>query len=178
MSALYVCLFSNGHLKVGRSVNALARISHHEARVSCLGVELVDYRVFDCVAHPGPAEAALIDRCVDACSKRNKNEWFEGVDFDSACEWAAECASTQTGIDEAIGVMGPIQDALTALRRTMSQAEIAKAIGVNQSRISRWEGGDVSSGAEAAAKLIALADKKTADASTELATPSKEAADA
>ena len=36
MSALYVCLFSNGHLKVGRSVNALARISQHEERVSCL----------------------------------------------------------------------------------------------------------------------------------------------
>ena len=33
MSSLYVCLFSNGHLKVGRSVNALARISQHEERV-------------------------------------------------------------------------------------------------------------------------------------------------
>lgn len=73
-------------------------------------------------------------------------------------------------------VMSQIKDALTVLRRTMSQAEIAHAIGVNQSRISRWESGDVSSGAEAAAKLIALADKKTADASPELATPSKEAA--
>ena len=67
--------------------------------------------------------------------------------------------------------MSQIQDALKALRRTMSQAEIAEAIGVNQSRISRWEAGDVASGAEAAAKLIALADKKTADASPELATP-------
>ena len=113
MISLYVCLFSNGHIKVGRSVNVLARISQHEERVSCLGVELVDYRVFDCVVHPGPAEAALIERCVDACSKRNKNEWFEGVDFDSACEWAAECSSTpstssgmhlnqQTGIAEAV----------------------------------------------------------------------------
>ena len=70
--------------------------------------------------------------------------------------------------------MSKIQDALKVLRRTMSQAEIAEAIGVNQSRISRWEAGDVASGAEAAAKLIALADKKTADASPELA--SKEAA--
>ena len=60
----------------------------------------------------------------------------------------------------------------------MSQAEIARAIGVNQSRISRWEAGDVASGAEAAAKLIALADKKIADESQELAAPSKEAADA
>ena len=73
-------------------------------------------------------------------------------------------------------VMSKIKDALTVLRRTMSQAEIAEAIGVNQSRISRWEAGDVASGAEAAAKLIALADKKTADASPELATPSKESA--
>ena len=74
------------------------------------------------------------------------------------------------------GVMSQVQDALAVLRQTMSQAEIAEAIGVNQSRISRWEAGDVASGAEAAAKLIALADKKTADASAELATPPNEAA--
>lgn len=130
MSALYVCLFSNGHLKVGRSVNALARISQHEERVSCLGVELVDYRVFDCVVHPGPAEAALIERCVEACSKRNKNEWFEGVDFDSACEWAAECASTPIttapeALDAAIEAMGGV-------------SMLASAIGVGQSVISNW----------------------------------------
>ena len=101
MSALYVCLFSNGHLKVGRSAYALARIAQHEERVSCLG-------------------------------------------------------------------------ALKVLRCTMSQAAIAQAIGVNHSRISRWEAGHVSSGANAAAKLIALAKEKTADASPGLA--SKEAA--
>ena len=74
------------------------------------------------------------------------------------------------------GAMSQVQDALAALRQTMSQAEIAEAIGVNQSRISRWEAGDVASGAEAAAKLIALADKKTADASPGLAATSNEAA--
>ena len=73
-------------------------------------------------------------------------------------------------------VMSQIQNALTVLRRTMSQAEIAQAIGVNQSRISRWEAGHVSSGADAAVKLIALAEKKIADASAELATPPNEAA--
>ena len=74
------------------------------------------------------------------------------------------------------GVMSQVQDALAVLRQTMSQAEIAEAIGVNQSRISRWIAGDVSSGAEAAVKLIALAEKKIADASAELATPPNEAA--
>ena len=72
--------------------------------------------------------------------------------------------------------MSQVQDALAVLRQTMSQAEIAEAIGVNQSRISRWIAGDVSSGAEAAVKLIALAEKKIADASAELATPPNEAA--
>ncbi len=74
------------------------------------------------------------------------------------------------------GVMSQIKAALQVLRKEMSQAEIAEAIGVNQSRISRWEAGDVASGAEAAAKLIALADKKTADASPGLAATSNEAA--
>jgi len=59
-------------------------------------------------------------------------------------------------------VMSQIKDALKVLRRTMSQAEIAEAIGVNQSRISRWENGEIASGAEAAAKLISLAEQKIA----------------
>ena len=128
MNFLYVCLFSNGHLKVGRSVNALARISQHEERVSCLGVELVDYRVFDCVVHPGPAEAALIERCVDACSKRNKNEWFEGVDFDSACEWAAECASTPiaSGATSVIEALGGV-------------AEVARIFKIAMPSVSNWK---------------------------------------
>lgn len=128
MSALYVCLFSNGHLKVGRSVNALARIAQHEERVSCLGVELVDYRVFDCITHPGSAEAALIERCVEACSKRNKNEWFEGVDFDSACEWAAECASTPitSGATNVIEALGGV-------------AEVARIFKIAMPSVSNWK---------------------------------------
>lgn len=59
--------------------------------------------------------------------------------------------------------MNPIQAALKVLRRSMSQAEVAEAIGVNQSRISRWEKGEVASGAEAAIKLLELAEAKAAD---------------
>ena len=136
MSSLYVCLFSNGHLKVGRSVNALARISQHEERVSCLGVELVDYRVFDCVVHPGSAEAALIERCVEACSKRNKNEWFEGVDFDAACEWAAECAITP----RASSVMR-LAEYLSS-DGAVTVKELAARIGVrSEAQVRQWQHG-------------------------------------
>ena len=60
------------------------------------------------------------------------------------------------------GVMSQIKAALQVLRKEMSQAEIAEAIGVNQSRISRWERGDVSSGADAAVRLIELANRHAA----------------
>ena len=60
------------------------------------------------------------------------------------------------------GVMSQIKAALQVLRKDMSQAEIAEAIGVNQSRISRWEKGDVSSGADAAVRLIELANRHAA----------------
>ena len=58
--------------------------------------------------------------------------------------------------------MSQIKAALQVLRKEMSQAEIAEAIGVNQSRISRWEKGDVSSGADAAVRLIELANRHAA----------------
>ena len=49
MNFLYVCLFSNGHLKVGRSVNALARISQHEERVQ-LRARLVELERYERMA--------------------------------------------------------------------------------------------------------------------------------
>ncbi len=57
MISLYVCLFSNGHLKVGRSVNALARISQHEERVSCLLMRPLP---------PGGSRARIARRCSPA----------------------------------------------------------------------------------------------------------------
>lgn len=42
MEYLYVCHFSNGHIKVGRSIDPRARIAAHADRVACMGVEFVD----------------------------------------------------------------------------------------------------------------------------------------
>lgn len=95
MNYLYVCHFSNGHIKVGRSINPMARIASHEDRVSCLGVELVEYRIFECVGHVVPAEAELIRRCGEVASKTNKNEWFEGLDFIQAIDMAHEISRLQ-----------------------------------------------------------------------------------
>ena len=66
--------------------------------------------------------------------------------------------------------MDKIQDAIQSLRRTLSQSEIARRTGIAQSKISRWEAGDVPAGASDALKLIALAKE------VEAAAPSQEAA--
>ena len=66
--------------------------------------------------------------------------------------------------------MDKIQDAIRSLRRTLSQSEIARRTGIAQSKISRWEAGDVPAGASDALKLIELAQEVAS------ATPAKEAA--
>ena len=55
--------------------------------------------------------------------------------------------------------MDKIHDAIQSLRRTLSQSEIARRTGIAQSKISRWESGDVPAGAADALKLVALAKK-------------------
>ena len=67
--------------------------------------------------------------------------------------------------------MDKIQDAIQSLRRTLSQSEIARRTGIAQSKISRWEAGDVPAGASDALKLIELAKE------VEAATQAKEAAE-
>lgn len=53
--------------------------------------------------------------------------------------------------------MESIAQALADLRQHMSQEAIAKALGISQSTISRWEAGRIASSAMDAARLLALA---------------------
>lgn len=85
MTHLYVCHFSNGHIKVGRSTDPESRIASHADRVSCLGVELTEHQIYRCAGSSQSAEQELIKRCAGLSSKQNKNEWFEGLDFSAVC---------------------------------------------------------------------------------------------
>ena len=66
--------------------------------------------------------------------------------------------------------MDKIQDAIKSLRRTLSQSEIARRTGIAQSKISRWESGDIPAGASDALKLIDLAKEVEATDTTQEAT--------
>lgn len=92
MTHLYVCHFSNGHIKVGRSIDPKARIAAHADRVACLGIELVEHHIAECVGFSQPAEAALIEQCANTATKRNQSEWFEGLDFPTVSQWCGEAA--------------------------------------------------------------------------------------
>lgn len=133
MESLYVCHFSNGHIKVGRSIYAKSRIASHADRVACIGIELIEHHIVECVSHSAPAEAALISRCAEVATKRNKSEWFVGLNFLDVCDWADECASStydrpaiNINLDIAIKVEGGV-------------ANLAQKLGVSQNAISNWK---------------------------------------
>lgn len=140
MQSLYVCLFSNGHIKVGRSDKPFLRIATHADRVSCLGVAVVGQQVFECVGRASLAEAELIRRCVAAASKRNAVEWFEGLHFDTVCGWAMEAAATRKFISnrcapKEVGMLKA--DAIRALGGTPKRA--AEAMGyVSSHAVYMW----------------------------------------
>ena len=57
--------------------------------------------------------------------------------------------------------MSNISEIIKRLRAepfSLSQTEIERRTGISQSRISRWEKGDVAAGAEDALKLVALSE--------------------
>lgn len=92
MESLYVCLFSNGHIKVGRSGDYSTRIKQHADRVACLGVSLTDYFVTQEVAEAERRERDLIDRCAAAAAARFQCEWFSGLNFTDVSLWAVEAS--------------------------------------------------------------------------------------
>ena len=93
MNALYVCHFSNGAIKVGRSDDPKTRIAAHTSRVSCVGVELVEHRIFECEDSSLIAEGILIAKCALNASARRQREWFLGLTFQDVCSWAGGAAS-------------------------------------------------------------------------------------
>ena len=133
MHYLYACHFSNGHIKVGRSINPMARIASHEDRVSCLGVELVEHQIFECVGHVIQAEAELIRRCGEAAKKTNKNEWFEGLDFLEVCEWAEEVVKLKFEVHE-----NAVQR-LDAVQRLGGPAAVARMTGLKSPTVHGWK---------------------------------------
>jgi putative transcriptional regulator len=150
MESIYVCLFSNGYVKVGRSLEPRARIALHAERVSCLGVEITGQLCIP-VAAPNaqPHEQLLIDRCVAHASQRFKSEWFAGLDFAQVCQWAKEI--TVLGDIEAVSIFKTIRE-----RIGVRQGEMGLVLGCTPANVSLMDKGQTVR-PETAKKLIVLA---------------------
>lgn len=154
---LYVCRFSNDHVKVGRSSTPNERIASHADRVACVGIEITDVFITECLGRVEAAEFSMISECAKHATKKNKNEWFEGLDFSIACEIAKGFANVCSDhVEDRTNRPMPIDpfeteaiDYVRALLRFgLTQSYIAKATGVSQPNISKIERGihdDVSS---------------------------------
>lgn len=142
--SLYVCHFSNGHIKVGRSVDPVQRIAQHAERLSCVGITLVSHVHYECVGSSVNAESQLIERCAQYAKSRRKNEWFEGLDVSEVREWAASIA--QAG-DVAPQFDPCAPDFRAIVRGLMAsgvrQVDIAAACKCDQSTISDLASGQV-----------------------------------
>lgn len=130
MESLYVCLFSNGHIKVGRSIEPDSRITSHAGRVACMGVSLKAASKYVCAESAHVAEASLIARCDQDATKRHKSEWFEGLEFATVCGWAEAFASKVTPPDEpfVIDLDNPDFKAILARLKRAGRTQIEIAI--------------------------------------------------
>lgn len=134
---LYVCSFSNGHIKVGRSVDPKSRIASHVDRVACMGVDLVEKFIVECVGPSVARELKLIGRCAEAAKSQHQNEWFTGLEFDSVCEWAGECARLEIPGEY---VTFGVRLACAREAKKLTQGDLGSLLGgVSKQAISHWE---------------------------------------
>lgn len=139
MEYLYVCHFSNGHIKVGRSVDPMARIATHADRVACIGVELVEHFTVECEGAVIPAENCLIARCNESATARHLDEWFVGLDYGDVVRWACDAAAAKL---EYPTYDSRWRNLLADLKRFgMTQMQIADHCGCDQSTISALNNG-------------------------------------
>lgn len=144
MEFLYVCLFSSGHIKVGRSIDPKSRIAAHADRVACAGIELSDSFVTECTGPAAPREAALIQRCAESASRRFQHEWFDGLEFVAVTQWAEQSARTM--FDPTTLDPNGFGRRLRAARAAagLTQTQVGQGMGIdgedlNKAAISNWE---------------------------------------
>ena len=135
MEYLYVCQFSNGLIKVGRSIEPESRIASHADRVAVAGIELITHRRFMCSDGVVRRESALISRCRELASESFKSEWFQGLQFDDVCNLAERIAN-----DDALRTAptGPEIALNEAIEACPTLTVFADRIGVAQSTVSMW----------------------------------------
>lgn len=136
MESLYVCLFSNGHIKVGRSIDPKSRIASHADRVACMGVSLTQSYITECPDACEQRERNLIEQCAKHATERFASEWFSGLYFDQVTLWAYEAA--HASVAEATFPETRWTKVIADLRKAgWTQADLARECQCGATTISR-----------------------------------------
>jgi hypothetical protein len=143
MDSLYACLFSNGHIKVGKTTNLPARIKHHCDRVACVGAVLTDlaHRVV-CDGQVEARERWLISLCADRAGVRHQSEWFAGLEFNTVRAWCTQAAELEIPphhltVAEEVAPAGVHADWSCVER--IGPANVARLIGITIQRVQNWK---------------------------------------
>jgi hypothetical protein len=106
---VYICLFSEGTIKVGRSDSSLqSRLTSHTATADIFNISMVTHKAFACV-DSRVTEKALIKWCESNCSRSSGREWFSGISFNE-CVANAELFATMTAKAKKITRMKYVQE--------------------------------------------------------------------
>lgn len=93
---IYICLFDEGTLKVGRATDFNNRFSSHRSAGERFGIKMLRAARFMCVDQQ-KAESDLIKWCQARCTSQGGREWFKGISFDDCYAIAEEIHAAQIG---------------------------------------------------------------------------------
>lgn len=95
---IYLIEFSEGTTKVGFSTKPEKRLSQHASGVAGFGIGITRSWVSEAFDSASTAESVLISWCALNCAKHRKSEYFTGIDFTDAVEWAKGLTSMSRAV--------------------------------------------------------------------------------
>ena len=81
ISGVYLCLYDQGTLKIGRGGDVHTRLSAHKSAGNIFGAQVVRTDIVECQNHVA-VEKKLIEWCKRNSTSTKSNEWFQGVDYE------------------------------------------------------------------------------------------------
>ncbi|GAA0935940.1 MULTISPECIES: GIY-YIG nuclease family protein [Actinocorallia] len=95
---IYVIEFSEGTTKVGFSTKPERRLNQHASGVAGFGIRIAQSWVSEAFDSAHQAEMVLISWCALNCAGHRRSEYFTGIDFTGAVEWAKGLTSMSPGL--------------------------------------------------------------------------------
>lgn len=130
---LYAVEFgAGGPIKVGRSVDAPARIGTHLRSAIAAG-NTVSRLCVEACANPVPAEAKLIERCAAEATARVGRELFGGLIFEQVAGWVRDCADAEYQAGES-----PVHEAMRVLGGSPTTMAAAVGAPVKRQNVEQW----------------------------------------